>query len=125
VNWISTALAWSLPVTVLYAIPTQAAGSPERWNDAYAPFDATKNTHNKMEVVWMVVRDPVRTCNEEGRKRFKDFKGLSYVPEACAIWEGRTCTIITSKKPTMHALGHELRHCFQGHWHDPDLKGLK
>lgn len=121
----STAFLSGSLAVVLMGLASWVSGSTAGWNDPEVPFDATRNLHKKVEVTWMVVSNPVRTCNEEGRKRIKDFKGLSYVPEACAIWDGDKCTIITSKKPTMHSLGHELRHCFQGHWHDPDLKGLK
>ena len=37
---------------------------------------------------------------------------------ACAKWRGNKCTIITPRETTMETLGHEVRHCFEGHWHD-------
>jgi hypothetical protein len=37
---------------------------------------------------------------------------------ACAKWRGNKCTIITPRETTMETLGHELRHCFEGHWHN-------
>lgn len=88
------------------------------WNDAYKPFNATKRFTDKTEITWRVVDDVVKACNEEGHKRFKNFKGLGTTPAACAVWEKDKCLIITSKRPNMHELGHEVRHCFQGHWHD-------
>jgi hypothetical protein len=37
---------------------------------------------------------------------------------ACAKWKGNKCTIITPRQTTMETVGHEVRHCFEGHWHD-------
>lgn len=87
------------------------------WDDPNKRFDATKNFTYKTEITWRIVDDPAKECNRESRKRFKNFNGFGYEPEACAIWEKDKCLIITSKRPTMHELGHEIRHCFQGHWH--------
>jgi hypothetical protein len=36
----------------------------------------------------------------------------------CAKWRGNKCTIITPRETTLETLGHEVRHCFEGHWHD-------
>jgi len=37
--------------------------------------------------------------------------------KACGTQDGNKCLIVTPKQATMHNLGHELRHCFQGYWH--------
>jgi hypothetical protein len=36
----------------------------------------------------------------------------------CAIWEGWVCTIYTRRMTSHEVLGHELRHCFEGHFHN-------
>lgn len=35
----------------------------------------------------------------------------------CAFWNGNTCTIYTHRNPSLDMLGHEMMHCFTGHWH--------
>lgn len=41
-------------------------------------------------------------------------------PMACAFWnvKRRECTIITPPKTGYNYIGHELRHCFEGAFHD-------
>ena len=38
---------------------------------------------------------------------------------ACATWSKKThrCTIITTPNPNHVVIGHEVRHCFEGHFH--------
>jgi hypothetical protein len=40
-------------------------------------------------------------------------------PIACAVWTKTTneCKIITGPNPNHLVLGHEVRHCFEGHFH--------
>lgn len=84
------------------------------WNDPLKPFDATKNNQREVKIEWMVVDDVVAECNKENKRwGFSPLGPLT----ACSFWFGNTCKIITSKRPTMHELGHEVRHCFQGAWH--------
>ncbi len=39
--------------------------------------------------------------------------------QACAVWNVKTnvCTIITEPHAPYEVLGHEVRHCFEGHFH--------
>lgn len=84
------------------------------WNDPLKSFDATKNQYNKVNIEWVVSADVVKDCNKENNKwGFAPLGALT----ACAFWSGNTCKIITSRTPTMHEIGHEVRHCFQGAWH--------
>jgi hypothetical protein len=41
-------------------------------------------------------------------------------PMACAFWNTRRkeCTIVTPEETGYNYLGHELRHCFEGGFHD-------
>lgn len=41
-------------------------------------------------------------------------------PMACAFWNTRRkeCTIVTPQETGYNYLGHELRHCFEGSFHD-------
>lgn len=93
---------------------TEASAYTGTWNDPLRPFDATKNYWKEVKIEWIVVDNVQRACNKESSR-------MGFAPvgpaTACAFWSGQTCKIITSKTPTMHELGHEVRHCFQGHWH--------
>jgi hypothetical protein len=38
-------------------------------------------------------------------------------PRACAVWSKNKCHIIVGETVTHKDLGHEVRHCFFGHFH--------
>ena len=40
-------------------------------------------------------------------------------PVACAVWhvQRQECVIVTGRETSHVALGHEVRHCFEGHFH--------
>ena len=85
------------------------------------PFSTSKNMTNQSIVIWRPVSNVQAECEKESRKR--GFNGFGYGLQACSFWEKTakgedTCTIITVKNPNMHSLGHEMRHCFQGNWHN-------
>jgi hypothetical protein len=77
-------------------------------------FDATKNERKTMTITWEVVNDVNKSCAAEHAKYGSK---LMYQVDACAVWYKNTCKIITKKKPTEEDVGHEIRHCFQGHFH--------
>jgi hypothetical protein len=35
----------------------------------------------------------------------------------CAKWSDFSCTIYTKPRTSVEVLGHEVRHCFEGHFH--------
>lgn len=83
-------------------------------------FEAKPPAQRVMNVVslrWEVRDDVAAYCAKVtgmGRER-------AYItpPMACAIWSvaAKECTIVTSRKTTHLALGHEVRHCFEGQFH--------
>ena len=85
------------------------------WDDPSKPFDATKNDYKSVNLSWVVTDDIQKTCAAEYSKR--RLGKLTWEVEACSFWNGNQCTIYTKKKPNMHSVGHEVRHCFQGNWH--------
>lgn len=80
-----------------------------------APFDTSANLTTVSTITWRTVDDVQKTCEAESRKR--GFKGFGYSIQACSFFDGNQCTIITGKTTSMHTVGHEVRHCFQGNWH--------
>lgn len=77
-------------------------------------FDATKNLRKTITITWEVVDDVNKACDAEMAKYNAK---LTYKVDACSVWKGSTCKIITKKKPTEEDVGHEVRHCFQEHFH--------
>lgn len=98
------------------------ANSAMALEDVYEPFNTNTNMTNSTTITWVSVeRDKLQArCNAESRKR--GMGGFTTYVEACSFWDsdrnGRSiCTIVTYKTTNMHTLGHEVRHCFQGAWH--------
>ena len=60
-------------------------------------------------VTWVIAADPQKACGVD--------VGKGKVLLGCAIYSGTMCKIITSRNTTMEILGHELRHCFEGQFH--------
>lgn len=100
-------------VLVSFLIP--AFGFAQDWRNPDAAFSTKPNFTNQTTVTWLVVGNVQRTCERESHKR--GYGGFGYGVEACSFWTKSQCTIVTSTKPTMHNLGHELRHCYQGAFH--------
>jgi hypothetical protein len=89
-------------------------------DDPRAWFSTNKNMTTQSTVTWRAVENVQAECNKESKRLAG--QSFGYAVLACSFWEkqnGRdVCTIITGKNTTMHSLGHEMRHCFQGNWHD-------
>jgi hypothetical protein len=108
----------TLIISMLFLASVSAQSQTHSWNDPRKPFDATtKRVHNgPINIEWRVA-DNVQLACELASKNFGNdgYKGQKL--DACAFWWGAKCVIITSKTPTMGIVGHEIRHCFYGHWH--------
>lgn len=84
-------------------------------DDPNRPFSTSDNYTTQSTITWRPVDDVQKACEAESRKR--GYKGFGYGVQACSFFDGNSCTVITGKQTTMHSLGHEVRHCFQGNWH--------
>jgi hypothetical protein len=64
-------------------------------------------------VTWTVVEDIDNFCRRIG-------VGFEREIKACARWNTSftRCDIFTDRDTTHSVLGHELQHCFDGHFHD-------
>jgi len=72
-----------------------------------------KRLTNKTTVMWITVDDVDATCKSLNTSFTKDMNILG-----CAEMDRNWCKIYTNKNTTMTVLGHELRHCFEGYWHE-------
>jgi hypothetical protein len=87
------------------------------WDSPTTPFSTKENEHVTMLISWKPVDNIQKICEAEYKSR--GFGLINYKVDACSFWNftTRTCTIFTKLKPTMHDIGHEMRHCYQGNWH--------
>ena len=101
--------------TVISAVSINAFG----FNDSpYREFDTSKRQRTSSQITWIVANDVQKECNRQAKKYGGD--PMKVESQACAIWfgpEDNRCIIVTNKKVSMHSLGHEVLHCFLGHWH--------
>jgi len=105
----------TIAIFAIAIFATNAAA--DNWQDPNAKFDARKKTSETITLTWRTVDNVQQACEQESRRRGNG--GFGFGVEACSFWNlsGNECTIITRNRSTLHELGHELRHCFQGNYH--------
>ena len=101
--------------TVLVALLLPIVCMAQDWRDGDAPFKPLPKHASQLAVSWVIAPNVQATCDAESKLR--GLGGFGYSVAACSFWTATTCTIVTSKTPTQHELGHELRHCFEYNWH--------
>ncbi len=72
---------------------------------------------SEIRLRWMIREDAGEYCQQQ-LKRPPTFT-QSTLPLACALWNTQTkeCTIVTKPTTTHVIMGHEVHHCFSGHFH--------
>lgn len=108
------ALTSATLLTLLLQSAAWAAFDPN-WQNPEAKFAASKNSADTKQITWRYTNNVQKDCEAESHKR--KLGGFGYAVNACSFWDRNSCTIITAPQATMHILGHELRHCFQGSFH--------
>ena len=101
--------------TVLVALLLPIACWAQGWRDGDAAFKPKAKHVSQIAVSWVIAPDVQAACEAESKRR--GLGGFGYGVAACSFWTVTTCTIVTSKTPTQHELGHELRHCFEHDFH--------
>lgn len=103
-----------LIVMLLCSVNVAWAFSP-----ADEPFRTDANRLEQIEVTWRTVDDVQQACDRHSAQL--GLGRMNFQLQACSFWDLRggkpRCWIYTRRTATMHQLGHELRHCFQGDWH--------
>ena len=71
-----------------------------------------KPVHQVKRVEWIVTDNVDEVC--------QGFAPLNanrqYI--ACTKFNNNSCIVYTKPNLTLSQLGHEMRHCFEGHWHN-------
>jgi hypothetical protein len=85
--------------------------------NTFNPKPLEKRVIKEVKLRWEVREDVAQYCARSigmGREQ-------AYIrpPVACAVWHvaNQECVIVTGVQTTHVALGHEVRHCFEGHFH--------
>ena len=78
-------------------------------------YSVAKLVTQQTKVTVVVVDDVRKGCEAESHRR--NLGGFRIPLEACSFWNEETCTIVVGKRTNNDILGHEFRHCIQGHFH--------
>lgn len=76
-------------------------------------FTVTGN-YPEINVTWLAVENTTAKCKE----LFPEVMNQHFFIPACAGWNKTECVIVTGTVTTHQILGHELHHCFEGHYHN-------
>lgn len=91
-----------------------ANGNHDLWFDA-------KDKYPEVRVNWIVSSDVVQTCNtmfvltKSATKYNANIKACAVKTTAGPV---TLCDIYTGKQTSLAIIGHEVRHCFEGAWHE-------
>ena len=96
---------------------TQGLYFPASELATFTPLSPHERVMEQVKLRWEVRDDVGAHCAQApGMDRERAY---AQPPVACAIWNASTreCTVVTAKVTTHLALGHEVRHCFEGRFH--------
>ena len=96
----------------VFSLASQASGNHDLEFEAQDKYDDVR-------IGWLVVQDVPQTCAMAGALKGAKVKYNEKVV-ACAVLfqSSSTCVIYTAKRLSLAVLGHEVRHCFEGAWHE-------
>jgi hypothetical protein len=90
---------------------------PAHEYESFTPLPESQRIMNNVRIKWEVREDVVDYCARAARMG----REQAYLtpPVACAVWSvaAQECTVVTGPQVTHVALGHEVRHCFEGRFH--------
>jgi hypothetical protein len=74
-----------------------------------------KPVMNDVQIKWISATDPTKEC----KRLFPDSMSSYRIIAACAGWDQttNTCVVVTGSQTSHQVLGHEVRHCFEGNFH--------
>ena len=114
--WAVAQKMFSVGLVVFFVIFLSACNAVWQPKPIGAAFEAPIGKR-AMQITWVAAKDPAQEC----KSRSDALKRYWYTPFlGCAIWSeaDAKCVIVTPTKTDHETLGHELRHCFMGQFHD-------
>ena len=77
----------------------------------------TLSESKRSTITWRKVEDPDKYCRAWLNQNLED---VSKPIRGCSAWISyprRECIIVTGPEPKFETVGHELNHCYYGHFH--------
>ena len=112
--------SWSFYLILLSTL-VGCTNTPQEKEFQFKALSVQKRIMNSVNVDWQVHENVEAFCSNAFKKDVALFQTMKIGGEfkGCSIWKvrERTCVIATSSVTTHSVLGHELRHCFEGHFH--------
>jgi hypothetical protein len=93
-------------ISLLLAVSLPVWSAPQH-NITFTPAENLP----EVSVRWVPVDNVDEVCRFYGVQTHRNIA-------ACSVYDGKKCLIITAKTLDMAVLGHEVRHCFEGRWHN-------
>lgn len=92
-------------------------------DEAFTAAPPEQRVLNSPNVDWVATNDATLICEALGKHSAKG--AMLKTEHGCAIWSksSNRCTIFTLRDTYHSVLGHEARHCFEGHFHSPPPTG--
>ena len=108
-------LRW--PLLCATAFLSACGHVPMQEFELFRPLPVANRIMQQPKVSWEIREDVASYCAQA--KGMGQQQAFMTPPLACAIWHisKNECTVVTGRDVSHVALGHELRHCFEGHFH--------
>ncbi len=108
-------------VLLLWAVASAMSGCAvvgETEYQEFKPMPSHARVMNHVKLTWEVREDAGDYC-KKAQSKSNSGKLQPGQPIACAVWVKATseCKVVTGPNPNHVVLGHEVRHCFEGHFH--------
>ena len=110
-------LAGMVVMTAMTGCAGMQASIPLSELESFTAKTEAERVMTQVRVRWEVRDDASKICS--AKMPSLGAQNIAAAPIACAVWNVPTkeCVIITNRKVAHVTLGHELRHCFEGHFH--------
>jgi hypothetical protein len=111
------AVSVALSMILLSGCQSMGGELPSSEYEKFTPKPVEKRIMKEVKLRWEIRDDVAQYCAKSiGMGREQAF---ITPPVACAVWhvQRQECVIVTGKETSHVALGHEVRHCFEGHFH--------
>lgn len=111
------ALGWVVLAGLTGCATTAVPSIPVTELDSFTAAPVTARVMNDVKIRWEIRDDVQQYCARAAQINLAS--GKFTPPLACAIWNvsSKECVIVTGRQVTHVALGHEMRHCFEGSFH--------
>lgn len=115
--WIKASLLCVWGLGILVSCRSLPDGTPIGEIRAFTVPPESIQAISEIRLRWMIREDAGEYCREQLKRPAAS--ATSPLPLACALWNTQTkeCTVVTKPTTTHVIMGHEVHHCFAGHFH--------